>query len=110
MNRMEDKVVIVTGGARALGGAACTALAAEGAAVVVADILQRRGGRRRPRSWTPAPSWFRRRSVTDRRNYRLHERQTKWSSLFRGLRKVQGWLLDRSQSCLALVYDGDTPS
>ncbi|MER7684915.1 glucose 1-dehydrogenase [Streptomyces sp. NPDC097610] len=43
MNRVKDKVVIVTGGARGLGGAACTALAAEGAAVVVADILQEEG-------------------------------------------------------------------
>jgi 3alpha(or 20beta)-hydroxysteroid dehydrogenase len=40
MDRMKDKVAIVTGGARGLGSAACTALAAEGAAVVVADILE----------------------------------------------------------------------
>jgi 3alpha(or 20beta)-hydroxysteroid dehydrogenase len=43
MDRMKDKVVIVTGGARGLGGAACASLAAEGAAVVVADILEDAG-------------------------------------------------------------------
>jgi 3alpha(or 20beta)-hydroxysteroid dehydrogenase len=43
MDRMKDKVVIVTGGARGLGGAACVALAAEGAAVIVADILEDAG-------------------------------------------------------------------
>jgi 3alpha(or 20beta)-hydroxysteroid dehydrogenase len=37
---MKNKVAIVTGGARGLGGAACTALAAEGAAVVVADVAE----------------------------------------------------------------------
>ena len=37
---MKDKVAIVTGGARGLGGAAASALAREGASVVVADILE----------------------------------------------------------------------
>lgn len=39
MNRLENKVAIVTGGARGLGGAAASALAAEGARVVIADVL-----------------------------------------------------------------------
>jgi 3alpha(or 20beta)-hydroxysteroid dehydrogenase len=39
VGRMSGKVVIVTGGARGLGGAAVSALAAEGASVVVADVL-----------------------------------------------------------------------
>ena len=43
MDRMKDKVVIVTGGARGLGGAACAAPASEGAADVVADILEDAG-------------------------------------------------------------------
>lgn len=40
---MNGKVVIVTGGARGLGGAAVSVLAAEGACVVVADILAEAG-------------------------------------------------------------------
>src|SRR5918997_6190442 len=43
MDRMKDKVVIVTGGARGRGGAACAAPASEGAADVVADILEDAG-------------------------------------------------------------------
>ncbi|SCW38029.1 3alpha(or 20beta)-hydroxysteroid dehydrogenase [Sphingobium faniae] len=38
MDRLEGKVVIVTGGARGLGGAAAEALCAEGAAVLIADV------------------------------------------------------------------------
>ncbi len=43
MGRLQDKVIIVTGGARGIGAAFCHALALEGAHVVVADILD--GGR-----------------------------------------------------------------
>lgn len=43
MARMDGKVVIVTGGARGLGGAACKALAAGGVAVVVTDVLNDAG-------------------------------------------------------------------
>ena len=43
VERMKGKVVIVTGGARGLGGAAASALAREGASVVVADILEDEG-------------------------------------------------------------------
>lgn len=39
MGRFTDKVVIVTGGARGIGGAAASAFAAEGARVVVNDIV-----------------------------------------------------------------------
>lgn len=39
MGRLNDKVAIVTGGARGLGGGAANALCAEGASVVIADIL-----------------------------------------------------------------------
>ena len=39
MGRLENKVAIVTGGARGLGKVFCMALAEEGATVVVADIL-----------------------------------------------------------------------
>jgi meso-butanediol dehydrogenase / (S,S)-butanediol dehydrogenase / diacetyl reductase len=38
MGRVEDRVVIVTGGAGGIGAAACRAIAAEGAKVVVADL------------------------------------------------------------------------
>jgi meso-butanediol dehydrogenase / (S,S)-butanediol dehydrogenase / diacetyl reductase len=38
MGRVQDRVVIVTGGAGGIGAAACHALAAEGAKVVVADL------------------------------------------------------------------------
>jgi meso-butanediol dehydrogenase / (S,S)-butanediol dehydrogenase / diacetyl reductase len=38
MGRVQDRVVIVTGGAGGIGAAACRALAAEGAKVVVADL------------------------------------------------------------------------
>jgi meso-butanediol dehydrogenase/(S,S)-butanediol dehydrogenase/diacetyl reductase len=38
MGRVQDRVVIVTGGAGGIGSAACRALAAEGANVVVADL------------------------------------------------------------------------
>jgi 3-oxoacyl-[acyl-carrier protein] reductase len=40
MKRLQDRVAIVTGGARGLGKAFSLAVAAEGAAVVVADILE----------------------------------------------------------------------
>jgi meso-butanediol dehydrogenase / (S,S)-butanediol dehydrogenase / diacetyl reductase len=38
MGRVQDRVVIVTGGAGGIGAAACQAIAAEGAKVVVADL------------------------------------------------------------------------
>ena len=38
MGRVQDRVVIVTGGAGGIGAAACRAVAAEGAKVVVADL------------------------------------------------------------------------
>ncbi|HEY7691662.1 MAG TPA: SDR family NAD(P)-dependent oxidoreductase [Gaiellaceae bacterium] len=38
MGRVQDKVVIVTGGAGGIGAAACKAIAAEGAKIVVADL------------------------------------------------------------------------
>jgi meso-butanediol dehydrogenase / (S,S)-butanediol dehydrogenase / diacetyl reductase len=38
MSRVQDRVVVVTGGAGGIGAAACRALAAEGAKVVVADL------------------------------------------------------------------------
>ncbi len=39
MGRLQDKIIIVTGGARGIGAAFSRSLAAEGANVVVADIL-----------------------------------------------------------------------
>ena len=57
IGRVQDRVVIVTGGAGGIGAAACRAIAAEGAKVVVADLdpaaAQRR--RRRRSSRTEAP-------------------------------------------------------
>src|SRR4029453_8273943 len=38
MGRVQDRVVIVTGGAGGIGAAACRAIAAEGGRVVVADL------------------------------------------------------------------------
>ncbi|MEA2622839.1 MAG: meso-butanediol dehydrogenase / (S,S)-butanediol dehydrogenase / diacetyl reductase [Chloroflexota bacterium] len=38
MNRVQDRVVVVTGGAGGIGAAACRAIAAEGGKVVVADL------------------------------------------------------------------------
>ena len=38
MGRMQDRVVLVTGGAGGIGAAACRAIAAEGGKVVVADL------------------------------------------------------------------------
>src|SRR5437773_18237 len=38
MGRVQDRVVIVTGGAGGIGAAACQAIAAEGGKVVVADL------------------------------------------------------------------------
>lgn len=43
MGRLQDRIIIVTGGARGIGAAFCKALAAEGAIVAVADVLD--GGR-----------------------------------------------------------------
>jgi NAD(P)-dependent dehydrogenase (short-subunit alcohol dehydrogenase family) len=41
MGRLENKVAIITGGARGLGRVFCHAMAEEGAKVVVADILRK---------------------------------------------------------------------
>jgi len=41
MRRLEDKVAIVTGGARGLGKAFCLAMAEQGAKLVIADILDK---------------------------------------------------------------------
>ena len=38
MGRVQDRVVVVTGGAGGIGAAACRAIAAEGGKVVVADL------------------------------------------------------------------------
>lgn len=43
MNRLKDKVVIVTGGSLGIGKATCKQLAREGAHVVVTDILEEEG-------------------------------------------------------------------
>ena len=43
MDRVKDKVVIVTGGALGLGRSACLLLAREGAKVVVTDVKEREG-------------------------------------------------------------------
>ncbi len=43
MDRVKDKVIIVTGGAVGIGHSTCTLLAQEGARVVVADILDEEG-------------------------------------------------------------------
>jgi NAD(P)-dependent dehydrogenase (short-subunit alcohol dehydrogenase family) len=40
MGRLDNKVAIVTGGARGLGKVFCMALAEEGTRIVVADILE----------------------------------------------------------------------
>jgi 3alpha(or 20beta)-hydroxysteroid dehydrogenase len=45
MARVEDKVVLVTGGARGMGAAHAEALVAEGARVVIGDILDDAGRR-----------------------------------------------------------------
>lgn len=39
MNRMKDKVVIITGAAQGIGATYARALAAEGARIVIADVL-----------------------------------------------------------------------
>jgi meso-butanediol dehydrogenase/(S,S)-butanediol dehydrogenase/diacetyl reductase len=44
MGRVQDRVVIVTGGAGGIGAAACRAIAAEGAKLVVADLDARAAG------------------------------------------------------------------
>ena len=43
MGRVQDKVAIVTGGARGMGAATVRLFAAEGARVVIADMLDAEG-------------------------------------------------------------------
>jgi NAD(P)-dependent dehydrogenase (short-subunit alcohol dehydrogenase family) len=43
MNRLKDKVAVVTGGALGIGRAACIRMAEEGATVIVADVKDREG-------------------------------------------------------------------
>ena len=38
MGRVQDRVVVVTGGAGGIGAAACRAIAAEGGKIIVADL------------------------------------------------------------------------
>src|SRR5882672_12738029 len=45
MSRLNNKVAIVTGGARGMGAATCRVFAAEGAKVVIADVLDEDGGK-----------------------------------------------------------------
>ncbi len=42
MPRLQDRVVIITGGAQGTGRASCERLVAEGASVVIADIAGKR--------------------------------------------------------------------
>lgn len=42
-NRLENKIVLVTGGARGIGAAVCEVFSNEGATVIVTDILQEQG-------------------------------------------------------------------
>src|SRR5579863_4403860 len=43
MGKLQDKVAIITGGARGMGAATSRMFAAEGARVVIADVLDREG-------------------------------------------------------------------
>jgi 3alpha(or 20beta)-hydroxysteroid dehydrogenase len=43
MGRVQDKVVLISGGARNIGGASARALVAEGASVVIGDLLDEEG-------------------------------------------------------------------
>ena len=61
MGRVQDSVVIVTGGAGGIGAAACRAIAAEGGKVVVADLDATRRGPSRTRSSRTAARHVRRR-------------------------------------------------
>jgi 3alpha(or 20beta)-hydroxysteroid dehydrogenase len=45
MGRLDERVAIVTGGARGIGAAVARVFAAEGAAVVVADVLDTEGAK-----------------------------------------------------------------
>lgn len=68
MGKLQDKVAIVTGGARGMGAATSRIFAAEGASVLIADVLDQEGEKLSRE--LGSPTHFRHHDVTDEASWR----------------------------------------
>ncbi|HEV3112168.1 MAG TPA: glucose 1-dehydrogenase [Candidatus Binataceae bacterium] len=81
MGKLQDKVAIITGGARGMGAATSRLFAAEGARVVIADVLDREGDKLAQELGSAAH--FRHHDVTDEESWRglIADTKRRWGRI-----------------------------